>query len=121
MAGFVFRGEGYGRQKRVACIKSQPTVFKAQSKVIIKNLLRGKSQSDRCISVTVAMLFVALLYGQYGRFKPSIRIGVLHSLSGTMAVSEAPLVDAVRLAVEEANRPGGLNGQQTSTWHGISA
>lgn len=40
-----------------------------------------------------------------------IRIGVLHSLSGSMAVSESPLVDAVRLAVEEINAGGGLLGR----------
>lgn len=39
-----------------------------------------------------------------------IKIGVLHSLTGTMAVSEKPLVDAVRLAVEELNDQGGLLG-----------
>jgi urea transport system substrate-binding protein len=39
-----------------------------------------------------------------------IKIGVLHSLTGTMAVSEKPLVDAVRLAVEEINVQGGLLG-----------
>ena len=32
-----------------------------------------------------------------------IKIGVLHSLSGTMAISEASLKDAVELAVEEIN------------------
>jgi len=52
------------------------------------------------------------MYSQYGRAKQSIKIGVLHSLSGTMAVSEAPLVDAVRLAVEEANQSGGVNDAQ---------
>lgn len=35
---------------------------------------------------------------------------MLHSLTGTMAASEAPLVDAVRLAVEEANQSGGIDG-----------
>ncbi len=40
-----------------------------------------------------------------------IKIGVLHSLTGTMAVSEKPLVDAVRLAVEEINDQGGLLGK----------
>lgn len=42
----------------------------------------------------------------------SIRIGVIHSLSGTMAVSETPLVDAVTLAVEEINAKGGLLGRR---------
>ena len=41
---------------------------------------------------------------------PSIRIGVIHSLTGTMAMSESPLIDAVRLAVEEINAQGGLLG-----------
>lgn len=40
-----------------------------------------------------------------------IRIGVLHSLSGPMAATEAPLVDAARLAVEEINAGGGLLGR----------
>jgi len=44
--------------------------------------------------------------------EPPIRIGVLHSLSGTMATSEAPLVDAIQLAVEEINSSGGLNGRR---------
>jgi urea transport system substrate-binding protein len=43
---------------------------------------------------------------------PPIRIGVLHSMSGTMALNERPLVDAVRLAVEEINAAGGLLGRQ---------
>lgn len=76
----------------------------------MKNLLRGRTYLVVAILVAVAISFTALLYGQYGRFKPGIKIGVLHSLSGTMAVSEAPLVDALRLAVEEANRSGGLDG-----------
>ena len=40
-----------------------------------------------------------------------IRIGVLHSLTGSMGRSEAPLVDGVRLAVEEINANGGLLGR----------
>jgi urea transport system substrate-binding protein len=78
----------------------------------MKNLLHGKAYLIIAILVALAMLFVALPYSQYGRSKPGIRIGVLHSLSGTMASSEAPLVDAVRFAVEEANQSGGVNGAQ---------
>lgn len=40
-----------------------------------------------------------------------IKIGVLHSLSGTMASSETVVVDATLLAVEEINRAGGLLGR----------
>jgi urea transport system substrate-binding protein len=42
---------------------------------------------------------------------PPIRIGVLHSRTGTMALSERPVIDAVLLAVEEINAGGGLLGR----------
>jgi urea transport system substrate-binding protein len=42
---------------------------------------------------------------------PPIRIGVLHSRTGTMAVSERPVIDAVLFAVEEINEQGGLLGR----------
>ncbi len=56
------------------------------------------------------ILIIALRYDPVAAPTP-IRIGVLHSLTGTMAVSEKPLADAVRLAVEEINAQGGLLGQ----------
>ncbi len=42
----------------------------------------------------------------------SYRVGILHSLMGTMAASERPLVDAALLAIEEVNAAGGLLGKQ---------
>jgi len=61
----------------------------------------------------LAILLIAAImaWWRHTRVAPPIRIGVLHSLSGTMAVSEKPLVDAVRLAVEEINAQGGLLGR----------
>ena len=40
-----------------------------------------------------------------------IKVGVLHSLSGTMAGSESCVVDATLLAIEEINAAGGLLGR----------
>ena len=40
-----------------------------------------------------------------------VRVGILHSLSGTMAISEAPLVDAALMAIAEINQRGGVLGQ----------
>ncbi|MDP4029138.1 MAG: ABC transporter substrate-binding protein [Gallionella sp.] len=77
----------------------------------MQKLSGGKSSLLIVISVAVALLASALLYVQSERAKPAIKIGVLHSLTGTMAASETPLVDALRLAVEEANLSGGVNGQ----------
>lgn len=42
----------------------------------------------------------------------TIKIGVLHSLSGTMAISETTLKDAVLMLVEEQNKKGGVLGKK---------
>lgn len=42
----------------------------------------------------------------------TVKVGVLHSLSGTMAISETSLRDVVLMAVEELNEAGGVLGKQ---------
>ncbi|EZH65122.1 ABC transporter substrate-binding protein [Bacillaceae bacterium JMAK1] len=42
----------------------------------------------------------------------SIPVGLLHSLSGTMAISETSVRDAVMLAIDEINEDGGVLGKE---------
>jgi len=42
----------------------------------------------------------------------TIKVGILHSLSGTMAISETTVVDAEMLAIDEINAAGGVLGKQ---------
>ncbi|HET9358654.1 MAG TPA: urea ABC transporter substrate-binding protein [Vicinamibacterales bacterium] len=42
----------------------------------------------------------------------TIKIGVLHSLSGTMAISETTLKDTVLMMIDEQNKKGGLLGKK---------
>jgi urea transport system substrate-binding protein len=42
----------------------------------------------------------------------TLKVGILHSLSGTMAISEKSVVDAEMLAIEEINKSGGVLGKQ---------
>ncbi len=42
----------------------------------------------------------------------TIKVGILHSLSGTMAISETTVVDAENLAIKEINAAGGVLGKQ---------
>ncbi|MBW4520664.1 MAG: urea ABC transporter substrate-binding protein [Scytolyngbya sp. HA4215-MV1] len=42
----------------------------------------------------------------------TIKVGILHSLSGTMAISEKSVVDAENLAIEEINAAGGVLGKK---------
>ncbi|WP_429637586.1 urea ABC transporter substrate-binding protein [Anoxybacillus kestanbolensis] len=42
----------------------------------------------------------------------TVKVGILHSLSGTMAISEVSLRDAELMAIEEINEAGGLLGKK---------
>lgn len=42
----------------------------------------------------------------------TIKVGLLHSLSGTMAISETSVVEAEELAIEEINAAGGVLGKK---------
>ncbi|MET0294512.1 MAG: transporter substrate-binding protein, partial [Phenylobacterium sp.] len=41
----------------------------------------------------------------------AVKVGVLHSLSGTMAISEVTVRDSELLAIEEVNAAGGVMGK----------
>ena len=43
---------------------------------------------------------------------PTIKIGILHSLSGTMAISETTLKDTILMMIDEQNKKGGLLGRK---------
>ncbi|MEX0386886.1 urea ABC transporter substrate-binding protein [Spiribacter sp. 227] len=44
-----------------------------------------------------------------------IKVGVLHSLSGTMAISETALKETIEMLVEQQNEEGGLLGRELET------
>ena len=50
--------------------------------------------------------------GTGGGSGSTIKVGVLHSLSGTMAISETSVRDATLLAIEEINAKGGVLGKK---------
>ena len=73
-------------------------------------------------SKVAAGIGVAALLGNLGNWalsyaagKEPIKIGILHSLSGTMAISEVSLRDTVVMAVEEINAKGGVMGRMIET------
>jgi urea transport system substrate-binding protein len=47
-----------------------------------------------------------------GASADTVKMGILHSLTGTIAIAEKSVVDAELLAVEEINNAGGVMGQQ---------
>ena len=47
-----------------------------------------------------------------GAASAEIKVGILHSLSGTMAISETTLKDTMELLIEQQNAKGGLLGEE---------
>ena len=69
----------------------------------------GKSVGQTLTAVALA----AASFGVTSAFAAdTIKVGVLHSLSGTMAISETVLKDAILMEIEAINAKGGLLGKK---------
>ena len=62
--------------------------------------------------LSAAALGLGLASGTALAEDDTIKVGVLHSLSGTMAISETTLKDTVLMLIEEQNAKGGLLGKK---------
>ncbi len=62
--------------------------------------------------LTKAVITSALLGGMLLNAADTIKVGVLHSLSGTMAISETTLKDTVLMLIDEQNKKGGVLGKK---------
>ncbi|WOG28669.1 urea ABC transporter substrate-binding protein [Endozoicomonas sp. 8E] len=62
--------------------------------------------------VAASAATAALSFSVISQAAETIKVGVLHSLSGTMAISETTLKDTVLMMVDEQNKKGGLLGKK---------
>jgi urea transport system substrate-binding protein len=60
----------------------------------------------------IAALTVTAAVAQPAAAQETIKVGVLHSLSGTMAISETTLKDVMLMLIDEQNKKGGLLGKK---------
>ena len=68
-------------------------------------------KSDKLAALLTA-LCAGLLGAAAARAEETIKVGVLHSLSGTMAISETSLKDVALMTFDEINASGGLLGKK---------
>ncbi|EEQ09073.1 urea ABC transporter substrate-binding protein [Yersinia mollaretii] len=68
-----------------------------------RNLIKVFALSASVISMGVAFGSLAA---------DTIKVGILHSLSGTMAISETPLKDMALMSIDDINAHGGVLGKQ---------
>jgi urea transport system substrate-binding protein len=73
-----------------------------------------KSQRRYTLKALAAAAAVSALgfTGLSAQAADTIKVGVLHSLSGTMAISETVLKDTVLMAIDEINAKGGVLGKK---------
>ena len=60
----------------------------------------------------ILLVFLIMQCSVAALAQDTIKVGVLHSLSGTMAISETTLKDTVLMMIDEQNKAGGLLGKQ---------
>jgi len=68
--------------------------------------------SMKNLLIKVALVLSAVLLSAAASAADTIKVGVLHSLSGTMAISETTLKDTVLMMIDEQNKKGGLLGKK---------
>ena len=71
------------------------------------------TSSRRTFTAALSAAAIATsLYAVPAFAQDTIKVGVLHSLSGTMAISETVLKDTVLMAIDEINAKGGVLGKK---------
>ena len=65
------------------------------------------NKAGKFFALTALCAGISLAHGE-----DTIKVGVLHSLSGTMAISETTLKDTVLMLIEQQNKKGGLLGKK---------
>ena len=70
---------------------------------------RGASKITFKSIILALVLFISTVQAQAAE---TIKVGILHSLSGTMAISETSLKDVALMAIEEINAKGGVLGKK---------
>jgi urea transport system substrate-binding protein len=73
---------------------------------------RGCLMKLRKLIVASSMIAGSMISSLSIAEEDTIKVGVLHSLTGTMAISETTLKDTVLMMVEEQNKQGGLLGKK---------
>jgi urea transport system substrate-binding protein len=66
----------------------------------------------RWLLASAAGLALSLAAALPAKAQETIKVGILHSLSGTMAISETTLKDVMLMLIEEQNKKGGLLGKK---------
>lgn len=74
--------------------------------------MANQFKNFRKLARAAAAMGLTLVFSAAAHAEDTIKVGILHSLSGTMAISETTLKDTMLMLIEEQNKKGGLLGKK---------
>src|SRR5512132_370435 len=74
--------------------------------------MRGTSRRDVLKSAAAVAAVGSSALMRPALAQDVVKLGILHSLTGTIALAEASIVDAEKLAIDEINAAGGVLGKK---------
>ena len=77
-----------------------------------KNAVASRPNARRWLSAAAGLALAAAGSISTAHAADTIKVGILHSLSGTMAISETTLKDVMLMLIKEQNAKGGLLGKK---------
>ena len=93
-------------------IASGPHAAPSQKREGEMRFYQGRRRPGVLWAGLTALGLLAALAAPQARAEDTIKIGVLHSLSGTMAISETTLKDTILMMVDDIDKKGGLLGKK---------
>jgi len=104
----------HGACDSVAADGPEPSVARQQKDIAMHTSIGAVAKRPfgrRLLAATAGLAFgvAAALPAQA---QDTIKVGILHSLSGTMAISETTLKDVMLMLIEEQNKKGGVLGKK---------
>ena len=76
------------------------------------SLLKSQRGASKITFKSIILALVLFIFTVQAQAAETIKVGILHSLSGTMAISETSLKDVALMAIEEINAKGGVLGKK---------
>src|ERR1700678_3683355 len=80
--------------------------------MVLNLTMKEFNMKRKALFMTAWLLATGIVFSQTAAAQGTIKVGVLHSLSGTMAISETTLKDTILMMIDQQNKKGGLLGKK---------
>jgi len=86
--------------------------MKYKNMAVAENSQRGGPLKNKGMYLAGLLVVAGMAFSGVAKAQDTIKVGILHSLSGTMAISETTLKDTDLMMIDAQNKKGGLLGKK---------